>query len=562
MTEDHEAGASTDTLPSPEDEVALARRLARALSESSPEDEVSSEQRATALGGCDALPEITSSTRSTCLTEDEILQYREGAASPAQLTRIDEHMDKCSDCRELVALLIPKELENAGTSEVTSFQPGFLVAGRYEIERFIGKGGMGEVYSAIDQLTNTRVAMKTVVCTAADDPRAARKLLDEVRHAQRVAHVNVCRIYDLHEHEDTLRGRVPFFTMEYIDGETLGARLRRGALPLPTIRTLARQLLAGLSAAHARGVLHLDFKSDNVMLRRDGNGVEAVIMDFGLSRAPDMEARLRTSERLLGAGTLPYMSLEQLECRAELGPAADVYSFGVVLHEMLTGELPFRGQSLGAMLLRQLRERPPAPSAIVPALSTAVDDFVRKCLSRAPESRPKDAETALALLDSIAEWERAKLRRPRPLYLVMGGALVGLGLFGVWRARPDPRGLASQKTGATEDVSVVSRRLEAELPPRARLDEPPREGEDEPTEPPREPPPRETRPAESDGAPSSSKLERPPQRREPSRSTAHSVDSRPNTAQQSALTDAGAKKPTHRRWQGSAPQHVPKPRPL
>src|SRR6185436_9283819 len=114
---------------------------------------------------------------------------------------------------------------------------------------------MGEVYAATDQMTGRRVALKTVLCTATDDARAIRKLLDEVVNAQRVAHPHVFKIYDLHEHRDDVRGRVPFFTMEFIVGQSLRARLKReGSIPLADARTIARQLLSGLSAAHLKGV--------------------------------------------------------------------------------------------------------------------------------------------------------------------------------------------------------------------------------------------------------------------------------------------------------------------
>jgi serine/threonine protein kinase len=137
-----------------------------------------------------------------------------------------------------------------------------------------------------------------------------------------------------------------------------------------------------------------------------------VIMDFGLSRAQDSEARMRTSEQLQGAGTLPYMAIEQLECRPTLGPPADVYAFGVVLYEMLTGRLPFDGDSLGAILLKQLRERPPAPSSVVPRLNPELDAFVLKCLSQDPRQRFPSAGQALAALSDIEPWQvRARPRR-------------------------------------------------------------------------------------------------------------------------------------------------------
>jgi hypothetical protein len=389
-----------------------------------------------------------------CLSEDMILEYRQGNLSRVALERLDAHLDACSACRELVEMVIADEPDAlASPSQVTTFHRGFLAAGRYEIADFVGRGGMGEVYAAIDQLTGKRVALKTVVCTATDDARAVRKLFDEVLNAQRVAHPHVFRIYDLHEHRDALRGLVPFFTMEFIEGESLGKRLRRaGALPVAEVAVIARQLLAGLSAAHARGVLHLDLKSDNVMLRGPGVAPDAVIMDFGLSRAPDLQSQQRTSERLQGAGTLPYMSIEQLECRADLGPASDVYSFGVVLYEMLTGQLPFRGASFAAVLLKQIRERPIPASRYVPSLSRSVDKFIFSCLSRSDRDRPANAARALDALEAITSWQAperpSRLRRAASVLALLTMAALCWAVLqwgaGHWATRA-PRPLSSKR---------------------------------------------------------------------------------------------------------------------
>jgi hypothetical protein len=378
---------------------------------------------------------------TSCLADDEILQYRHGQASPALLRHIDEHLDRCTLCQELALAVIGDERElDASPSQITTFHEGFVIADRYRIERFLGRGGMGEVYAALDDLTEKRVALKTVLCTATDDPRAIRKLFGEVRSAQRVSHPNVFKIYDLHEHVDDNRGRVPFFTMEYIEGESLGVRLRqKGPLSIDDARPLAEQLLAGLAAAHAKGVLHLDFKSDNVLLRQSATGLEAVIMDFGLSRTADVESLHRTSERLQGAGTLPYMSIEQLECRSNVGTAADVYAFGVVLYEMLTGKLPFRADSMSALLLKQLTDRPVPPTRLVPGLSPTLEAFVLRCLSREASGRYENAGQALAALQSIACWQHVPKRRGFwPWAPLAAALLLALAACVHWRARTEP----------------------------------------------------------------------------------------------------------------------------
>src|SRR5688572_12259607 len=247
------------------------------------------------------------SSAERCLTDDDILGYREGNTSEAERARIHHHLDTCLMCRELVDAVIAAGPETSGLSgedgefAFRAFKPGTMLADRYRIKRFIGQGGMGEVYEAFDEMLRTRVALKTVLATAGDSTKAIRKLFDEVRNAQRVTHPSVCRINELHTHRDP-SGQQPalhFFTMEFIDGERLKLYLRReqATLTVGEIVGIARRLLEGLRAAHAKGVVHLDFKSDNVMLRSERRPVEPVIMDFGLSRALDAESRRRSSER-------------------------------------------------------------------------------------------------------------------------------------------------------------------------------------------------------------------------------------------------------------------------
>jgi serine/threonine protein kinase len=492
-------------------------------------------------------PAAASSTPSSgeCLSDDAILQYRQGEMTAAQLECTDRHLDRCAKCRELVELVIADDSDAfASSPHVTTFQRGFVAAGRYQIEQFVGRGGMGEVYAATDQMTGRRVALKTVLCTATDDARAIRKLLDEVVNAQRVAHPHVFKIYDLHEHRDDLRGRVPFFTMEFIDGQSLRARLRREqVIPIAEAQTIARQLLSGLSAAHSKGVLHLDFKVDNVMLRQLSG--EAVIMDFGLSRASDVQSRLHTSERLQGAGTLPYMSLEQLECRADLGPASDVYSFGVVLYEMLTGRLPFQAHTFRAILLEQLRGRPAPLSQYVP-VSAQLEAFVLKCLARAPGDRYADAAQALAALESVTSWAKPAPSAPRSRARWLA---LGLLLCSVFAAL-----VAARRTASPSEVRppVLEARLQQEL---GRASPAPPDSVPEAPQ----PPPAEVAPSppESSATARTSAKASPGARRRPATSAAGAT---PPQASPAAPPEPPPVVPSD--WTGPPPQRVPRPRPL
>jgi serine/threonine protein kinase len=365
-----------------------------------------------------------------CLTDDEVVALVAGGMSRRMLERIDAHIDGCSHCFDLVSAATPDgELlaiqEGSQRFGGLALRVGSVVGGRYRVRRFLDRGGMGEVYEALDLKLNERVALKTVLCSVGDSAHAVRKLFAEVQLARRIAHRHVCRIYELHEHTEPNAGSSPvhFLTMEFIDGEKLGKHLVPGGLPLAEAQAIARQLLLGLEAAHEAGVLHLDFKSDNVMLRSGSAAPDAIVMDFGLARALDTQSRLRTSELKQIAGSVAYMAPEQVECQPVLGEAADIYAFGVVLFEMLTGQLPFDGQSPAVVMLKRLKYPPPVPSSLRAEIPKALDEFVLTCLNREPRRRYPNASQALAALESISLAQPAP-RRSRKL--VSGAAVAAL----------------------------------------------------------------------------------------------------------------------------------------
>src|SRR5882757_8386231 len=208
------------------------------------------------------------------------------------------------------------------------FMPGSMVSGRYRIITLLGRGGMGEVYRADDLTLGQPVALKFLPDQAAGDEALLERFRNEVRTARKVSHPNVCRVYDVGE----VDGQT-FFTMEYVDGEDLASLLRRiGRLPQDKALDMARQLCAGLAAAHAKGVLHRDMKPANIML--DGRG-QAVITDFGLAgvadQIPGTEVR---------SGTPAYMAPEQL-AGEHVSVRSDIYSLGMVLYEVFTGKRAF-----------------------------------------------------------------------------------------------------------------------------------------------------------------------------------------------------------------------------
>lgn len=344
-----------------------------------------------------------------CLSEDEVLALCAGELAAADLPRVDEHLDQCIECQHCVTEAFAqgqtRPAEDTDNAHPGVFRSGMMAAGRFRIARFLKRGGMGEVYEAFDTVLEAPVALKTIVSTACDSPRAVRKLKAEVQLARSIRHPNVCSVFDFCEHRpnDAEAGAVYFFTMEFIDGETLAQRLKRERPALPVVLRLARLQLLGLNAAHANGVVHRDFKSENVMLRKDPEAAsEVVVMDFGLARALRAEHGAPSTDSEQFAGSVAYMAPEQVEGRRHIGREADIYAFGVVLFEMLTGQLPFGGDSPWTIATRRLTERPPVPSRLAPGLPPALDAFVLRCMSRLPADRFEDARAALAHFDALS----------------------------------------------------------------------------------------------------------------------------------------------------------------
>lgn len=258
------------------------------------------------------------------------------------------------------------------------FVAGELVAGRYRVEGLLGKGGMGEVYRAEDVKLAQTVALKFLPVALAQNPSMLARFHNEVRLARQVTHPNVCRVHDIGEVDGQ-----PYLTMEYVDGENLASLLRRiGRLPKDKAIQIARQLCAGLAAAHDKGVLHRDLKPENVML--DGTGTVR-IMDFGLAGF-----REELAESDLRSGTPAYMAPEQLAGR-DVTVRSDLYALGVTLYELFTGKAVFEAKTLAE--LQELRESHDVtrPSDVLADIDPAVERVILRCLERDPADRPASA---------------------------------------------------------------------------------------------------------------------------------------------------------------------------
>lgn len=267
----------------------------------------------------------------------------------------------------------------------TRFPPGTLIASRYRVVARLGKGGMGEVFRADDLILGQTVALKFLPETAASNPSLLARFYDEVRIARQVTHPNVCRVHDIGE----LQGQ-PYITMAYVDGEDLGALLRRiGRLPADKATEFSRKLCAGLAAAHAQGVLHRDLKPANIMIDSQG---QVVITDFGLAGI---------AEELQGAevrnGTPAYMAPEQLTGQ-EVSARSDIYSLGLVMYEMFTGRAPFQAATASEMLRLRQQSRVTNPSTLVSDIDPAVERTILRCLEADPKLRPQSALAVAASL--------------------------------------------------------------------------------------------------------------------------------------------------------------------
>ena len=278
-----------------------------------------------------------------------------------------------------------------------------------------GRGGMGEVYRAEDLKLTQVVAIKFLPEALSQDPAALARFHAEVRTARQVSHPNVCRVFDIGE-----AGGVLFLTMEYVDGEDLASVVRRiGRLSPDKGTEVARQICAGLAAAHDRGVIHRDLKPANVML--DGAG-KIRITDFGLA---SIAASIKGAE--VRAGTPAYMAPEQLAGR-EVTTKSDIYSLGLILYEILTGKRAFEASTLPELMKQRESGAITNPSTLVRDLDPLLERVVLRCLENDPDRRPTSALHVAAALpggDPLAA-ALAAGETPSPEMVAAAGETEGL----------------------------------------------------------------------------------------------------------------------------------------
>jgi eukaryotic-like serine/threonine-protein kinase len=264
-----------------------------------------------------------------------------------------------------------------------------ILAGRYHLDEFLGRGGMARVYRGTDLVLGRTVAVKLLAEHLALDPAFVERFRREARAAARLGHPGVVAVYD-----SGSEGETHFIVMEHVEGRTLEEVLSAGPLPIQRAVEIARKVAEALSAAHAQGLVHRDVKPGNVMIGRDGS---VKVMDFGIARALDSQTMADTRGLM---GTAAYLAPEH--ARGEpTDPRSDVYSLGIVLYHMLTGRPPFLADSPAAVIYQHLHDDPIPPSRLDPAVGPELEATVLRAMAKDPAARPPSAEALRAELDAL-----------------------------------------------------------------------------------------------------------------------------------------------------------------
>jgi TolB-like protein/tRNA A-37 threonylcarbamoyl transferase component Bud32 len=285
---------------------------------------------------------------------------------------------------------------SSAVSSIAASTPGLAgtlgpqrLAGRYELMAMLGQGGMGTVYRARDMELDEEVALKMLRKELVDTPGMLERFRREAKLARRVTHKNVARTFDIGEHDGE-----KFLTMEFVDGESLaGLAARRGRLSVKEVAHIVAEICAGMSAAHAAGVVHRDLKPDNVLVAKDGR---VVVTDFGIAHAAAGAAGVA---KTMGGivGTPAYMAPEQVEGGADVDARADIYALGAMTYELLTGHRAWPGEAAFVVAAARLLNPPPDPRTVFPSLPAAIAEVVMRCMAKARADRfASAAEVAAA----------------------------------------------------------------------------------------------------------------------------------------------------------------------
>ncbi len=350
---------------------------------------------------------------------------------------------------------------------------GAVLNDRYTVTKKIGQGGMGAVYEATHNLIGKRVALKILLDKHANNEQVVARLKLEARLASSIGHQNIIDITDFGATSD---GRT-FVVMEYLDGESLGARIARDGR-LDSVQTLhiAKQVAGALAAAHDKGIVHRDIKPENIFIVPKDNEDYVKVLDFGISKSmTDQEDDLRLTQTGMVLGTPLYMSPEQARGDEDLDHRIDIYALGVLLYETLTGEVPFKGKNYLSILTQVTSETPIAPRELVPDIDRDLESITMKAMAKERSDRYLDMHEFAADLEALtgpglnttsgrivaARWRRKKERSSIGVYAVGIGVSLAIAGASVWGVSALMANEEGNRAGSDAAVALAVVELDA-----------------------------------------------------------------------------------------------------